>query len=119
MPEWMIWMAVVWVFFAIRGRHGCGWGGVHRGHLRGGHGRYAPGTPERPVHLGTARGARLAGPRGAARYGDLERVGAARSRGRPAPRPETVEERLQRQFVEGRLTIEEYEEALWEEIGGR
>lgn len=42
-----------------------------------------------------------------------------RSLPRPAPPspPETAERRLQREFVEGRLSLEEYEAALWRELG--
>lgn len=127
MPEWMIWAVLIWIFFAIRGRHGCGWGRA-RYRIRGpGHrlsrdrwhrlewmardtGDFALGASTRPVQPGT-------------RPVDLRRPGARpRSPQRTRPRrekpPETREQRLQRQFVEGRLTIEEYEDRLWEEIGG-
>lgn len=126
MPEWMTWMALIWVFFAIRGRHGCGWHGARRrvhgrasgriGRAPGGqHGDdFAFGTPGRPVQIGThpdARGLRARN----APHADRRR----RSTQGPTKPPETAEQRLQRQFVEGRLTIEEYESKLWEEIGAR
>ena len=83
MPEWLIFLVVIWFFFGVLGRRarwGCG---------------------SRHRRLGTAPGA--------ARF---------ESRSKPRPRqvapppPETAEQRLQRQFVEGRLTMEEYETEL-------
>ena len=85
MPEWLIWGALIWVFFAIARGRGCGWHGS-----------------------GTRHGRRLSGP-------DDARVDPHRSRGsrRVAPPPAvTAEQRLQRDFVDGRLTMEEYEREL-------
>lgn len=91
MPEWLIWMAAFWFFFAVTGRRSCG-RGANRLRDRGATSRPAVPRADRP-------GARTF-PRSA-----------------PAPPVETAEARLQREFVEGRLTMEEYEAALWREIG--
>ncbi len=92
MPEWLIWGGVVWFILAIMGRRGCSWRGprLHRvGDRRS---------------VGRARtAARLPGRR-------------APSRVAPAPPKETAEERIRRRFVEGRITLDQYEAELWEEL---
>lgn len=85
MPEWLIWGALIWVFFAIARSRGCGWHGSR-----------------------TRHGRRLSVP-------DDAGVDPRRSRAprRVAPPPAvTAEQRLQRDFVDGRLTMEEYEREL-------
>ncbi len=116
MPEWLIIGLVLWFVFSDGGRRRRRW---RRRMLR----EYGDDW----LYVGDGRGT--------GRWGDGWRRGSlpgeraeggptstARSGGHappPVPRQETAEERLRREFVEGRLTMEEYESRLWQELKPR
>jgi hypothetical protein len=89
MPEWLIVVAVIWFVSSVVGRRRSCCGGRVR-------------DPRRVTH---SRG------RGPGARRDLPR------RGTVARPQETPEERIRREFVEGRLTLEEYEAELWGVLG--
>ncbi len=113
MPEWLIIGLVIWFVFNVRGRrrrwrrmvqsqNGDDW--LYVGGPWGG-GRWGGGW-----RRGSLPGERM----------ERELPTAARSGRVAAPRPpETAEERLRREFVEGKLTMEEYESRLWQELRPR
>ena len=105
MPEWLIFAAII--FFALRLSRGarCGWGGHARRRIEG----RATGTEghERgPARLGA--GDELGAPQPRAR---VEPARVRRVPERPA-RQESPLEALQRRFVQGSMTVEEYEREL-------
>ena len=91
---------------------GCGWRGRHRV------GRRWDAALNRPDEVGVPRNGSRRGPlaRGESDALQLQHqarsAASARQRNEPRARAESPEQRLQRQFVDGTLTVEEYEREL-------
>lgn len=110
MPEWLVFGVLIWLAVAVVGGRRCG--------FRSRAGR-VPRGPRRREWRGVVVRTGGSAAAGAVRAGDGARRVTSGPGGRtPVPaRRESVEERLQREFVQGRLSLEEYEAALWEELG--
>lgn len=94
MPEWLLWMAAVW--FVL----GCGTG-------------CRRGVRTRRMSAGEGRGRGTGGPADAGRGSERKGVAAAaRSRPSGATPKEGAVATLQRQYVEGVLSLEQYEAEL-------
>jgi hypothetical protein len=103
MPEWVIWAVLIWLFFRVSGGARCAMiGAHHRPRVRPGGWHAGEGELGAAPRLDRSHRRAVAG-------GPKDR--------RPTREPETVEARLALAFVEGRLSMEEYEEALWRELG--
>lgn len=108
MPDWIFWVVGIWFILSVIGRRGCAFSSRRLHRLeRAGYGNREP----RVLHRGQP---------GWSRRADVPRAGrsgSALARRATAQKPrETAEERIRRRFVEGRTTLEEYEEELWEEL---
>lgn len=104
MPEWLIFAVII--FFALRLSRGarCGWGGHARRRIEG-RASGAEGRERGPARLGT--GDDLRAPQGHARPKPARRPAK-----RLPERQESPLEALQRRFVNGAMTVEEYEREL-------
>lgn len=91
MSGWVIWAVAIWFIIGVMSGRGCSWHGRRLHQAR---------TASRGRNLGRTRAASIGSPR-------------ART---AAPPKETAEERIRRRFVEGRITLDQYEAELWEEL---
>lgn len=125
MPEWLIIAVVVLLMLRVV-RGGCGWAGISGRRTIGcGTTRRFARRAEHPLEQRVGRRtfsaerttAGLAAGRVFSERAD--RPSGGEPGARVAPRPESAEDRLRRDFVEGKLTLEEYEERLWQELRPR
>ena len=110
MPDWLIWFIVIWVLFG--GGAGCRWG------WRRSHGRRLSERDEDALEDPTVGPARQV----PASVHDSETPAAAATATGPVvtepgaavrpTKPETPLERLQREFVEGTISLDRYEEEI-------